>query len=69
MLLILTGAYVGFVPDHFANRWEEQGRIRRIRPETLRNSTKIIGITHKAAQANPVVRQFLSFLSDRKAVA
>lgn len=69
MLLILTGSYVGFIPDHFAKRWEEQGRIRRIMPDTLKNSTEIIAITHKTAQANPVVRQFLSFLSGRRAAA
>ena len=63
MLLVLTGSFVGFLPDHFAKRWEEQRRIRRIMPDRLQNATDIIAITHKAAQTNPVVRQFLSFFS------
>jgi DNA-binding transcriptional LysR family regulator len=63
MLLVLTGSFVGFLPDHFAKRWEEDGRIRRILPDKLKNATEIIAITHKASQANPVVRQFLSFFS------
>jgi DNA-binding transcriptional LysR family regulator len=63
LLLVLTGSFVGFLPDHFAARWEDEGRIRRILPDRLQNVTEIIAITHKAAQANPVVRQFLSFLS------
>jgi LysR family transcriptional regulator, transcriptional activator for bauABCD operon len=66
MLLVLTGSFVGFLPDHFAERWEEEGRIRRILPDQLKNATEIIAITHKASQANPVVRQFLSFLSSRQ---
>lgn len=66
MLLVLTGSFVGFLPDHFAKRWEEEGRIRRIMPDLLQNATEIIAITHKAAQANPVVRQFLSFFSARQ---
>jgi LysR family transcriptional regulator, transcriptional activator for bauABCD operon len=63
MLLVLTGSYVGFLPDHFARRWEEEGRIRRLLPDKLQKATEVIAITHQAAQANPVVRQFLSFLS------
>ena len=69
MFLILTGSYVGFVPNHFAKRWEQAGRIRPIMPDTLKKATEIVAITHKAAQANPVVRQFLSFLSARQQAA
>lgn len=69
IFLILTGSYVGFVPDHFAERWEQAGRIRRIMPDKLKKATEIVAITHKATETNPVVRQFLSFLSARRKAA
>ncbi len=31
-LLILSGAYVGFLPVHLGSRWQSQGRMRAVRP-------------------------------------
>lgn len=31
-LLILSGAYVGFLPEHLGSRWQAQGRMRAVRP-------------------------------------
>ncbi len=37
--LILSGAYIGFLPVHYARRWEESGEIRRIlNTSQIRNS-------------------------------
>jgi DNA-binding transcriptional LysR family regulator len=33
-MLILSGAYVGFLPDHRGRLWTELGRMRPIRPDT-----------------------------------
>ncbi len=69
LLLVLSGMYVGFIPDHFARRWEEKGEIRRLLPDTIQNSTGIVAITHKNAQASPIVQQFLSFLPSEQTAA
>lgn len=34
-LLILSGRYVGYLPTHYAARWEADGRMRAIRPDRL----------------------------------
>ncbi len=63
MLLVLTGRYIGFLPDHFARAWEEKSKIRAILPQKIQKTTEIIAITHKAGKANPMVRQFLSLMA------
>jgi DNA-binding transcriptional LysR family regulator len=33
--LILTGRYIGYLPDHYASFWVQQGRLRALKPAAL----------------------------------
>jgi len=33
--LVLTGRYLGYLPEHYAERWVQQGRLRRLLPEAF----------------------------------
>jgi len=35
LLLLLSGAYIGFLPDHYADEWVRNGRLRMIAPERM----------------------------------
>ncbi len=32
--LILTGRYIGYLPDHYANAWVQEGRLRALKPDS-----------------------------------
>jgi len=35
LLLLLSGAYIGFLPDHYAEEWVHSGRLRLLAPERM----------------------------------
>ena len=35
LLLLLSGAYIGFLPDHYADEWVRDGRLRLLAPERM----------------------------------
>ncbi|OCP35963.1 LysR family transcriptional regulator [Ensifer sp. LC163] len=35
LLLLLSGAYIGFLPDHYADEWVRLGRLRLLAPERM----------------------------------
>lgn len=60
--LILTGRYLGYLPDHFANQWVRDGKMRALLPEHYRYITLFSAITRKGARANLVLETFLEEL-------
>lgn len=61
--LILTGAYIGFLPDHYAANWVNKGEMKRLNEDTLAFSTPLAVITRKGRRSNLVLEQFLGALS------
>lgn len=57
--LILTGLYVGFLPDHLAAKWVDEGRMRPIRPDITGYRTRYAVITRKGGRPNMVLDTFL----------
>ncbi|WP_133013278.1 LysR family transcriptional regulator [Marinomonas flavescens] len=64
--LILTGRYIGFLPDHVANLWVKEGRMRAILPNECHYITQFSAITRKGARANLVLETFLEQLDKTK---
>lgn len=60
--LILTGRYVGFLPDHYARQWQEKGLMRAIAPESLYTLSEIAIATRKGQRANSILTLFLQAL-------
>ncbi|KFF48567.1 LysR family transcriptional regulator [Gammaproteobacteria bacterium MFB021] len=66
--LVLTGSYIGFLPTHYAQRWRDQGRMRRLVPDTSEHatryeySTRYYAITRKGRPPNLVLESFLEEL-------
>ncbi|MDE9666241.1 LysR family transcriptional regulator [Citrobacter portucalensis] len=61
--LILTGRFVGFLPDHYATHWVDKGMMRVIAPDRLSFSTRIAIVTRKASRPNSILELFLDSLS------
>lgn len=61
--LLLTGAYIGFLPEHFAARWVKEKRMRAIHPETMNYVTPYAAISRKGARPNLVLETYLNTLN------
>jgi len=60
--LILTGRFVGFLPDHYAAQWVEKSLMRPVVPERLHFCSKIGIATRSGRRANAILEKFLQSL-------
>ncbi|MAR72003.1 MAG: LysR family transcriptional regulator [Gammaproteobacteria bacterium] len=62
--LILTGAYIGYLPDHHANLWVAQGRLRELCSESAAYETPFVAITRRDRRPHRVLEAFLAALGE-----
>ncbi len=60
--LILSGQFIGFLPTHYADRWQKEGRIRAIQPDHRFFYTRFSAITRKGARLNLILQAYLEEL-------
>ena len=60
--LILSGAYLGYLPDHFAAQFVSQGLMRSIRPDIFSYRARFQVATHEDWKKKPRVRAFIEIL-------
>lgn len=60
--LILTGQYLGYLPEHLAHQWVVAGKMRAIDPDTHHYETDFSVITRKGARSNLVLETYLEHL-------
>ncbi|MEM1200461.1 MAG: LysR family transcriptional regulator [Pseudomonadota bacterium] len=63
LFLIRTGNYLGYLPTHFAQQWEDSGEIRALIPTMANKKTGVCVIVNKQTADTPMIRAFLDFLS------
>jgi DNA-binding transcriptional LysR family regulator len=63
--LILTGSYIGYLPDHLAAPWVAAGRLRAVCPERLNYLTPLVTITRYDRRPHRVLEAFLALLAAR----
>jgi LysR family transcriptional regulator, transcriptional activator for bauABCD operon len=59
-MLVLTGNFVGFLPQDYAQSWVEAGRMRRLMPGHVRKVTNIRMLYPDEAQSLPLVSAFVN---------
>ncbi len=52
--LILSGKFIGYLPEHFASHWVEKGQFRAILPERYHYQIPVMLITAKSNNASPL---------------
>jgi DNA-binding transcriptional LysR family regulator len=62
--LILTGTYIGFLPDHYAAYWVEKNMMKPLLPETFNFKSNISLVSKKGAKHNQIIKQFLDFIEE-----
>ncbi|WP_436643150.1 LysR family transcriptional regulator [Microbaculum sp. FT89] len=56
--LVLSGDYIGYLPEHFARQWVESGRLRPLMSERLRFNSTLELISRKSDRQSLAVRHF-----------
>jgi len=60
--LILTGEYIGFLPDHYAAAWVDKGQMAPVMPDTMRFLVTIAAATRIGRRQNLIVDRFMDEL-------
>ncbi|MXW85737.1 MAG: LysR family transcriptional regulator [Boseongicola sp. SB0667_bin_21] len=58
-MLVLTGNFIGFLPQHYARSWIEAGKMRELRPASIRKVTKIRLLYNAKEPIIPAVSAFV----------
>jgi DNA-binding transcriptional LysR family regulator len=67
-LLILSGRYIGFLPEHYADVWESKGQIRRLLPAQYRARVNFAAMAaRRQATSVPQAAFFDTLLAVREA--
>lgn len=67
-LLILSGAYIGFLPKTYAENWTREGRIKPILPNHYSTSFDVMAATAKGRHPSEALASFMSVLCEKKNV-
>lgn len=62
LILILSGQYLGFLPDHTARPWVQAGRLRAIAPETITYRCTFDLVTRRDQEPVRLIESFLQVL-------
>jgi DNA-binding transcriptional LysR family regulator len=62
LMLILSGAYLGYIPDHTAERWTTTGALRQVRPDLFSYSCPFDIVTKPAASRSALADAFIEDL-------
>lgn len=63
--MVLSGAYLAYLPTHYASFWAERNQIRAILPETTRRTASFHLITSKSSRKLRLTQAFLDELGQR----
>lgn len=61
--LVLSGAYLGFLPDHYAESFVRAGQLRAVCPQRFRYSCRFASVVRRSPAPSRVVRAFAECLS------
>jgi DNA-binding transcriptional LysR family regulator len=56
--LILSGRYLGFLPDHYAESFERAGLMQSVRPKHFNYACEFVSVLRRSPQASRVTRAF-----------
>ena len=60
--LVLSGRYLGFLPDHYAKRFVEREAMQRLRPDVYHYQSDHAAIVRHSPKASRLIMEFLDCL-------
>jgi len=61
--LILTGRYIGYLPDHYARPWVQEGRLRALKQGSHHYDISLASVTRRGRRPHLVLETFLEALA------
>jgi LysR family transcriptional regulator, transcriptional activator for bauABCD operon len=62
--LVLSGKYLGFLPDHYADSFLKAGQLRAVNPQRFRYSCRFASVIRRSPAPSRVVSTFAKCLSE-----
>jgi len=62
--LILSGCFLGFLPDHYASSFVASGQMQAVKPELFQYDCQFFAITRRSPVASRATRSFLACLEE-----
>ncbi len=56
--LVLSGCFLGFLPDHYAESLERQGRLQAVRPQEFRYQCRFVSVMRRPPHASRAAQLF-----------
>ncbi len=66
--LILSGRYLGFLPDHYAEVYERRGLMQAVQPALLRYSCQFVGLLRRSPEPSRAAQAFQQCLAQAHGV-
>ena len=63
LILILSGAFIGYLPAHYAKAWVDHGALRALKDEEYGYRSTFYVVTQRGAAQNPLVERFRSLIA------
>lgn len=63
LILILSGQYIGYLPEHFAVSWVEQKRLKVLLPSTFGYQAPFSVIMRRGRSKDPLIQKFRNIMS------
>lgn len=64
LILILSGAYIGYLPEHYAQSWVDNKRLRMLDPESYGYKAPFSLVVKRSGLHEPVIRAFRKLLAE-----
>ncbi|UWQ51979.1 LysR family transcriptional regulator (plasmid) [Leisingera caerulea] len=61
-ILVMSGSYLGFLPDHLADEFVRSGMMRKVLPESISYRSQFAAVTRKRPAMNRITKLFLDTL-------
>ncbi len=62
LILVLSGAYIGYLPEHYAQHWVEQNQLRVLSPATFGYQAPFSLILRRGRTREPLIQTFRDLL-------
>lgn len=66
--LVLSGRYLGFLPDHYAASFEKEGRMRALQPKRFRYECRFVSVLRRSPAPSRAAALFAECLKEAHAV-
>jgi DNA-binding transcriptional LysR family regulator len=58
LILILSGAFIGYLPAHYAKAWVDRGELRALKDAHYSYRSTFYVVTQRGGAENPLVNRF-----------